>query len=113
MSNRLLGTVGEQVASAYLTQHGYRIVAKNTRIGGVEIDLVVQKGHTIHVVEVKTRNSSMFGGLQESIDRRKLRRLMRAANVLTAQYPHCGIQIDAMLIFNDFPLKHLQNIEIS
>ncbi|MBI5151858.1 MAG: YraN family protein [Candidatus Pacebacteria bacterium] len=113
MSNRSLGTVGEQVAFSYLVQHGYTVVAKNIRIGGVEIDLIVKKGQNIHIVEVKKRTSSLFGGFEEAIDRRKMRRLMRAASVLVAQYSQCTVQIDVIFISTNFPLQHLQNIEIS
>ena len=49
-----LGKVGEDLASRYLVQNGYKIVEENhTRRWG-EIDTIAEKGDTTYFVEVKS-----------------------------------------------------------
>lgn len=74
-----LGREGEARAARYLEHHGYRIVARNARAGGVELDLVARRGGTLVFVEVKTRRGSHFGLPEEAVDARKQARLVRGA----------------------------------
>jgi len=76
---RGLGREGEARAAAYLAARGYRIVERNVRAGGVEIDLVVTQPGLLVFVEVKTRRSRRFGAPEEAVDARKQARLVRAA----------------------------------
>jgi len=76
---RALGAEGEARAARYLAERGYRIVDRNVRAGGVELDLVVRKGRTIAFVEVKTRRTRRFGAPEEAVDAAKRRRLIRGA----------------------------------
>jgi putative endonuclease len=76
---RALGSEGEGRAAQYLARRGYRIVARNVRAGGVEIDLVATRGRLIAFVEVKTRRSSRFGQPEEAVDAAKRARLVRGA----------------------------------
>ena len=50
-----LAVAGEARAAAYLARRGYRIVARNVRAGGVEIDIVARRGRLVVFAEVKTR----------------------------------------------------------
>jgi putative endonuclease len=74
-----LGREGEARAAAYLTARGYRILARNARSGGVEIDLVAARGRLLVFVEVKTRRSRTAGAPEEAVDARKRARLVRGA----------------------------------
>ena len=76
---RALGSEGEGRAAQYLERRGYRIVARNVRAGGVEIDLVATRGRLVAFVEVKTRRSARFGGPEEAVDAAKRARLVRGA----------------------------------
>ena len=41
MNNRHLGSIGEKIASRYLEENGYRILARNFRAGKIgEIDII-------------------------------------------------------------------------
>jgi putative endonuclease len=81
MSDRriALGAAGESRAAEHLERAGYRIVARNARAAGVEIDLVAVRGDLVIFVEVKTRTSDGFGGGAEAVDARKQARLARGA----------------------------------
>lgn len=74
-----LGRQGEEYAAKYLTDAGYRIVARNWRCPQGEIDLVTSHGDEIVFVEVKTRSSLRFGHPFEAITVAKLARLRRLA----------------------------------
>lgn len=84
-----LGRRGEELAAAFLTQQGYRIVAANFTLpvgrnlrGAIinaEIDLVAYEGPTLCFVEVKTRASDWFAPPQVNVDLRKRRQIARAA----------------------------------
>jgi putative endonuclease len=76
---RALAAEGERLAAEHLARAGYRIVARNVRADGVEIDLVVARGDLIVFVEVKTRSGRGFGAPEEAVDGPKRARLVRGA----------------------------------
>lgn len=81
-----LGRRGERAAEKYLRHNGYRIVARNFRAAGAEIDLVAMDGETLVFVEVKTRRSRIAGAPEEAVDERKQTRMRRAAEVFARRY---------------------------
>ncbi|MDJ0866425.1 MAG: YraN family protein [Myxococcota bacterium] len=77
--SRDLGLAAEERAAEYLRERGYRIVARNARADGVEIDIVAARQGLIVFVEVKARRSRRAGAPEEAVDFRKQRRLLRGA----------------------------------
>ena len=73
------GRRAEQLALAYLTDLGYRIIASNHRCPGGEVDLIGWDGEVLCFVEVRARTSDAFGDPLETIDRRKMNRVACAA----------------------------------
>ncbi len=76
------GERGEALAARYLQGLGWTVLARRVRVGRDEIDLLaVEPGipGTLVVVEVRARTSGRFGSPEESVDRRKVARLYRAA----------------------------------
>ena len=78
-SRHALGREGERRAARYLEARGYRILARNPRAGGVELDLVARRGRTVVFVEVKTRRGRGAGLPEEAVDAHKRARLVRGA----------------------------------
>ncbi len=78
-SSRALGAEGEARAARHLERRGWRILARNTRAAGVEIDLVAMRAGVLAFVEVKTRRSRAAGAPEEAVDARKQARLVRGA----------------------------------
>lgn len=74
-----LGRRGEDIAARYLRRCGYRILERNFRAAGAEIDLVAADRETFVFVEVKTRSGADFGMPAEAVDARKSERIRRAA----------------------------------
>ena len=76
---RSLALTGERLAAEHLARAGYRIVARNVRAGGVEIDVVAERAGLVVFVEVKTRRTRGFGAPEEAVDSAKCARLVRGA----------------------------------
>lgn len=88
------GRAGEALAAAYLELVGCQGVARNVRLGGVEVDLVVDDGPSRVLVEVRLRSRGDYGGAAATLDRRKCERLRRAASVLEqngVQHPRIDV----------------------
>ena len=79
MTTTQLGNSGEDLAIGFLNKSGYKIIERNFRIRGGEIDIVALDGNTLVYVEVKTRTSHQFGLPEESVTVRKIKFLERAA----------------------------------
>ena len=85
MSTKTQGDIGEELACRYLLGKGYKILERNFRIRGGEIDIIALDGQTLAYVEVKTRTSYQFGRPEESVTLRKLKFLERAAKFYKAK----------------------------
>ena len=68
------------MASTFLENHQYNIVAKNYRYKRLEIDLVAKKGGLLIFIEVKTRSKTLFGEPEEAVDDKKAARIIEAAD---------------------------------
>ncbi len=78
-TSRELGGRAEIMAARYLEAQGYRIVARNHRCEGGEIDLVAYDGAVLCFVEVRSRKTDEYGHPLETISRQKIQRVARAA----------------------------------
>jgi putative endonuclease len=75
------GAAGEEVAAAYLAALGWRVVARNVKVGRDEIDIVAvdpAPPSALVVVEVRSLRTAVFGYPEERVDRLKVGRLYRA-----------------------------------
>jgi putative endonuclease len=76
---RSLGRRGEDIATAYLQQQGYAILARNWRCAAGELDIVARQGETLAFVEVRTRRGDRFGSPEESVTPDKQAKLVELA----------------------------------
>ncbi|MEK7616786.1 MAG: YraN family protein [Patescibacteria group bacterium] len=79
MSTVLSGGHGENLACEYLKKEGYKILERNYRIRGGEIDIVAMDGEYLVFVEVKTRWSHEYGEPSESMTPWKIKALLKTA----------------------------------
>jgi putative endonuclease len=73
------GKRGEELAAAYLTKAGYRIVERNYRCRFGEIDIVAEEGETLVFIEVKSRRSVAYGEPQLAVSHQKQKKISRIA----------------------------------
>ncbi len=93
------GKAAEDRAAAYLVSQGLRLVARNWRCRGGEIDLIMQDSGNLVFVDVRARKNAAFGGAAASITAAKQARLIHAARLYLAgqaRLPPC--RFDAVLI---------------
>lgn len=91
------GAAAEAAAAQLLEKRGLRIIARNFRVKGGEIDLVCRDGDTTVFVEVRLRTRSDFGGAAASITVTKQRRLILAARHWLARHGETPCRFDAVL----------------
>jgi len=96
------GDAAEALAAAYLVRQGLRLVARNWRVRGGEIDLVCTDGATLVFVEVRLRRSRAYGGAAASITAAKQQRLIVAARHYLQRHPRSArdrpCRFDAVLL---------------
>lgn len=74
-----LGRMGEDAAERLYRAGGFRILDRNYRCKGGEIDLVVRRGPLIVFCEVKARRNDRWGEPSEAVGYAKQARLRRLA----------------------------------
>lgn len=79
MDNKLSGDKGEDLACKYLQKCGYKILERNYRIRGGEIDIITFDRDTVVFVEVKARFSHEYGLPAEAITPWKIKALCKSA----------------------------------
>ena len=72
---RALGDAGEELVARWYAARGATVLARNWRVRGGEIDLVLADGRTIVFCEVKTRRHHGFGSPFDAVTPAKQRRL--------------------------------------
>jgi putative endonuclease len=104
------GLQAETLAALWLQAQLYRVLARNYRIQGGEIDIIARRGRTIVFVEVKARADLEAAAL--ALTPRKEKRVARAANRWLAAHPWaagCSWRADAVLIAPRRLPRHIEN----
>jgi len=95
-----IGALGEQLAVEHLESLGLRVLTRNWRCRYGELDVIAadDAARTVVFVEVKTRTSDQFGGVDQAVTPQKVRRLRRLAGLwLAAQTGSwAGVRIDVV-----------------
>ena len=117
------GAEAETAAVGYLIAEGWRVIARNIELAGVEVDILgVDPGppSTIVVVEVRSARSSRYGAPEHGVDRTKVARLYRAMaelrkseGLVTDVMAH-AVRVDLLVVdlrrgFEEF--RHLRALE--
>lgn len=96
--NQKIGSWGEGVATKYLEERGYRVLARNVRTPYGEIDIIVQKDDLTIFVEVKTRTSRSLGPPEISVTPRKQEHMLAAAEHYASEHEIDHWQIDVIAV---------------
>ena len=108
-----LGILGEQLAADFLLTKGYRILKRNFVHDKAEIDIIAQKEvDTIVIVEVKTRNSSVFGDPQSFVTPGKIKLLVKAANeYIISNSLDVEVRFDIVAVLKNKTTQHIEHFE--
>lgn len=95
---RARGDLGERAAARYLRRRFFRILDRNYRAGGAEIDVVAKRRRTLTFVEVKTRR--LEPGKETCLTRpaaavtpEKQEHIVRAARIWLSRHPSPDLSI--------------------
>ena len=99
MTPRELGRRGERRAAWFYRLRGYRILERNARLPAGEIDLVVKRGATIVIAEVKTRQTKVAGEGHEAVNRTKRERMIKLGDQYAARHPEAQLRYDILSLY--------------
>jgi putative endonuclease len=94
LSTTSRGRAAEQRAAWHYRLRGYRILGRNVRAGGVELDLIVRRGRRLVFVEVKQKSGLAYGDPVEAVDEWKQARLRRGIDAWLAANPSEGLDVE-------------------
>jgi putative endonuclease len=107
------GERSEHLAARHLKWRGYKIIARNFRAAGAEIDIIAKHRDTIVFVEVKARMRDGFASPELQVDDRKQDRIRRAAEIFASRY-HDGeppMRFDVVAISGDGRSRKLEHLK--
>lgn len=109
----VIGKKGEDIATKYLINNGYRIIERNFNCKQGEIDIIAKYKGEIVFVEVKTRTNKKFGLPVEAITKYKIEHLKRSIEyyICVNNLEDKIIRIDAIEIYikdDIFLLHHIK-----
>lgn len=121
MEKSEIGKLGEDIASKYLIQEGFKILVRNAREKWGEIDIVAKdKDGVLAFVEVKTVREGAQLTAEEHLTRGKLRRMKKAALLYAGHFQNLvddkkGWRIDLAAITikdpsGDFKVRYYENV---
>ncbi len=109
-----IGKFGENVASKYLKDKGYKIKERNYRTFLGEIDIICEDKGNIIFVEVKTRRSDKFGYPEEAVNFIKQRKIIKNALCYLSKYhlweKNCCFDVISISISNHEDIKRIKHI---
>ena len=111
----ITGSNGEDFATQFLLDYGYKICERNYRCKLGEIDIVALDKDEIVFVEVKTRTQSKFGMPADAVDGRKKNHIYRVAEyyVMVNQLEDKFMRFDVIEVYVDFSgkarISHIKN----
>jgi len=104
------GAKYEEIASEYLRGLGYRIIGRNYRCRGGEIDIVAIDGGTLVFLEVKGGKGEEFGHPVERFNRRKLERILTCAYLFMEEMGlNLPFRVDLLVVFGG-TVEHYKGI---
>lgn len=117
--NKSVGDFGEASACTYLKHRGYKILERNFRNRGGEIDIIAEKQGYVVFVEVKTRNSEDFGAPSEAVNSIKQQKIANTAMAYIAGHsPDNDFRFDVIEVmykksvfggFKTVKVNHIEN----
>ena len=81
-----IGREGEEAAVYYLKTKGYTIIQTNWHWHHYELDIIAMHGENLVIIEVKTRAANYLVSPEEAIDKKKIRRIVQAADAYVRRY---------------------------
>lgn len=108
--NKVLGVSGETLACNYLKKKGYKLIERNYKNKIGEIDIIASKKNMIVFVEVKTRETTMFGNPSEAVDYHKQNKIRKVSKRFLQENKLTDVpcRFDVIEVVGD-KINHIEN----
>ena len=108
-----LGKRAEALVASYLEREGFTVLARNARVGRLEIDVVARHKRLIVFCEVRSRTSDQLMSPAHTIDAEKVARVRRAASLWLRDAKVVGVDVrfDAAAVVFDTPDGRIEYYE--
>lgn len=113
--NKIIGKLGEDLATKYLEKNNYKILGRNFLCKQGEIDIIAKYKNENIFIEVKTRTNCHYGYPSEAVTDTKKKHIINATryflykNNMINQY----VRIDVIEVFiykNKYKINHIKQI---
>ena len=84
------GKRSEEIVLNQLKRQNWRVLSKNTKYSGIEIDLIAQKNNRTVIFEIKSLSQDCH--LEKILSLKQKQRLQSAANILAEDFPN-GLEL--------------------
>lgn len=107
------GNSGEEIASAYLENLGYKILVRNFQCRQGEIDIIALDNDEFVFVEVKTRTNKMYGEAVEAVNNIKKLHIWKTAEyyIYLKHLEDKTIRFDVIEVYlynNEIKINHIK-----
>ena len=108
-----LGRRAETLTANHLEQLGFTLLARNARLGRLELDIIARRGQLVVFCEVRSRTDDRFISPADTITSVKIRRLRQAATLWLrqAKLGSVDVRFDAACVVFDVPQGRLTYYE--
>lgn len=108
--NKVKGDIGEDKAVKFLKSKKFKIVEKNFKNKLGEIDIIAEKDGLLVFVEVKNRETCMFGRPIEAVDYRKQNKIKKVAEIylMLKNENFRDVRFDVIEILGE-KINHIEN----
>ena len=116
LATLLRGKQAEEKATQWLRGKGWKILHRNFRTRGAELDIVALEGQTLVFVEVKQRSTLSAGFPEEAVGPQKIAKLYKGAQFyLKTQPQHAArnCRFDVLALEGDGPqvkIRHTPDV---
>lgn len=110
MKNIINGQIGEELATELLKKKSYKILQRNYKNVLGEIDIIAKDKDYLVFVEVKFRNTRMFGRASEAVNKRKQHKIRQVALLYLKQKRQLesNVRFDVVEVY-DNEINHIEN----
>jgi putative endonuclease len=109
MLKKLFGDRGEKRAVKYLKKNGYSIIERNYRTFFGEVDIIAVKDGTLIFVEVKTRNTAVFGMGYEAVGAEKQKNIRQSALLYCKKHQKLSLLRFDVISIDKGVITHIEN----
>lgn len=96
--NVISGRKGEDIAVKILQKKGFKVLERNLRNIGGEVDIIAVKNECLYFVEVKARKDDRYGVPEQAVNQNKIKRIQNAGLFYRMQHDNLPEKMQILVI---------------